>query len=263
MRRESLFFSDLQRHSKDFLKRFSEALPTYKWSRDPFNHWSRQFEYPYVAQQIDQIIQSLGTAPVRILDAGSGITFFPYYLAEKYPNASVLCCDVDDSLLYIFKVVNGSAPSRPVQFDIQDLANMTYGDGEFDVVYSISVLEHLENPARAINEAARIIRAQGFFILTFDVSTNDKTGITFSKGSVLIENLLNYFEPLTPIYLSSEFSPARLTDGVTTDFIRSFDPSLLPWRRTISHEIKRFIRSRILHNDWRDLTFCCLAFRRL
>ena len=52
------------------------------------------------------------------------------------------------------------------QYPEVDMQNMQYKDNTFDFVISDQVLEHIENPIRAINESYRILKSRGIAIHT-------------------------------------------------------------------------------------------------
>jgi len=101
---------------------------------------------------------------IRILDAGSGCTFFPYYLSYKHPNCVVHCCDYDSSLASIFGEINKRQNAK-VEFNMSDLANMGYEDNFFDIIYCISVLEHTRNYEDIIKQFRRVLKLNGRLVV--------------------------------------------------------------------------------------------------
>src|ERR1700744_2892065 len=92
------FYTEITTYSRDFLTRHAEALKGYGklWGQDPFMLWSRRWEYPFAAQKTIEYGQShppLTQQPLKIIDAGSGVTFFPYFVCDHLPQAQVICFD--------------------------------------------------------------------------------------------------------------------------------------------------------------------------
>ena len=85
------FFAMIRSAGSVFLEENSEILAPYqrRWVSDPFHQWSRQWEYPYALAQLEKRIASAQTT--RILDAGSGVTFFPYFLADRNERIEIMC----------------------------------------------------------------------------------------------------------------------------------------------------------------------------
>ena len=101
---ESSLFLSMELFSNQFLAQNKSALKIYskKWVPDPFHQWSRQYEYPFVYYYVLDYINNRQKSDIKILDAGSGMTFFPYYLASIAPNIQIFCCDYDTSHGKIF-----------------------------------------------------------------------------------------------------------------------------------------------------------------
>jgi hypothetical protein len=80
----SCLFRQMEDYSDTFLEKNAFFLNKYKkkWIFDPFHQWSRQWEYPYVFLKIKNY-STRSKSKLNILDAGSGITFFPYYINSK------------------------------------------------------------------------------------------------------------------------------------------------------------------------------------
>lgn len=58
-----------------------------------------------------------------------------------------------------------------LNFKIENATQLTYKDNTFDLVYSISVIEHIyEKYIHAINEMIRVVKSGGYVYLTFPVS---------------------------------------------------------------------------------------------
>lgn len=52
-----------------------------------------------------------------------------------------------------------------LNFKTGDLEKLPYGDGEFDLVYSAFVFEHLDDPEKVINEGIRVLKRGGKFLI--------------------------------------------------------------------------------------------------
>jgi ubiquinone/menaquinone biosynthesis C-methylase UbiE len=218
-------FKEMEFFSNNFLKNNEKVLNGYslKWVKDPFHQWSRQYEYPFVFTNIKK------KSKLNILDAGSGITFFPYYLQKTFPYSDIYCCDHDKYLQKYFNDINANENAN-ISFDICDLNNTEYPDNHFDYIYSISVLEHTNNYSDIIKEFKRILKPNGRLILTFDISLerNDNLGINNAKNIINILN--NNLSPYNEINLDSELIKNNI---LTTHYAQNNYPSTLPWKSYI------------------------------
>lgn len=85
----------------------------------------------------------------KILDLGSGKT--PYYKLFS-PKAKTFRSDID--------------PESGADFIFDANEKFPMNDSEFDIVFSMNLLEHLREPERAINEAYRVLKKGGKLYLT-------------------------------------------------------------------------------------------------
>ena len=104
-------------------KRGRPASYKYRWGADPLHHWSRQWEYPFVHEKIRTFASK--NPDFSMLDAGCGFTFFPFYLASKFEQAKIDCCDNNRVLAKVFHQRNRMNCSD-VRFSIADLKSLNY-----------------------------------------------------------------------------------------------------------------------------------------
>jgi SAM-dependent methyltransferase len=162
----------------------------YDWPLQPLYEWSRRLEYPFVIEALRK------NAGVRVLDAGSGVTFLPFFLREKF-GMQVECLDFEPSYPERMKQVCDLLEIRPpFPFHVGDLTRpLPCADESFDSVLSISVLEHLERGSRleAVARLWHLVRPGGQLVMTFDVSLSGE-----GEGIPLVE-LQPYLRSLSEI----------------------------------------------------------------
>jgi len=258
---ESGIFKEMEVFSNRFLSENHVALRSYtkKWVRDPLHQWSRQWEYPFVFNKVQQAIVSQPTP--RMLDAGSGITFFPFFLKSKFDAADVHCCDCDTMLSNIYEAINARQEKR-VKFSTSDLRALPFGEGTFHLIYCISVLEHIDDYEAIIGEFDRVLAPGGVLIVTFDVSLDGTREMEPGKAIMLMEALVKRFTPHKDISL--DFSSLVTGPGVfTTLTARDIDPALLPWKgSTFLHRVKSLIRTGRFGPWPPPLTVFCLGLTK-
>jgi SAM-dependent methyltransferase len=186
---------------------------------DALSHFSRQWEYPYAWA-------NLGDAPGRVLDAGSGITFFPFLLAAA--GFEVDCCDGAEwlGLAERFERAGSLTGCRP-RFTRCSLEQLPYAARAFDAVACISVLEHVASEREAVlGELARVLRPGGRLLLTCDVDLRRQDGLLVEDVSLILAQLHEHFRPAFPLDLRR---PAGL---LTSEVFLSAAPWRLPrpWR---------------------------------
>jgi SAM-dependent methyltransferase len=189
-------FSTLEKQQEEFLameRQFRSA--EYKWPRDPLHTWSRVWEYPYAYHHLESTRRQW-TAPSlpRAVDVGSGVTFFPFSVARL--GFHVTCTDTDPVCADDIPKAGRVMPHGPgkVEFRLSEGVNLPFQDNEVDVVFCISVLEHISNFENTISEMARILRRGGLFVLTIDLDLRGDTEIGVEKHKKLLDELHRYFE---------------------------------------------------------------------
>ncbi len=99
----------------------------------------------------------------KILDISS--PFLMSYILSKYSH--VIKTDINEEERIFIK------ENKHLSFQIQDATKLAYKNNYFDMVYSISVIEHIfNNYLAAINEMIRVVKNGGYIYLTFPVSNN-------------------------------------------------------------------------------------------
>ncbi len=250
-------FTSMETFSAEFLKRYHRELEYYrtKWVSDPLHQWSRQWEYPYVFQQIKRYgTKNSGTT---ILDAGSGITFFPFFIHKELKQAGIRCCDYDEQLEPLYSRITADR-SADLQFRHADLHRLPYEERSFDIIYCISVLEHTIDHLTILREFRRVLKPGGRLIVTFDISLDGKGDISIEQSKQLLNDLqqLFAFEAYdTPQFLAQASDPDMLT--TKSDCIPD---RLLPWGRPgLLEKMKYFIRHAALLNYPPAFSFCCVS----
>lgn len=190
--------------------------------------WSRQWEYPWALAHLPERAEGR-----RVLEAGSGYRFFTPMIARR--GYQVQACDLDGSIGPKLKRV-AREQGLAIEFSTEDLEHMSYGDGTFDFVTCISVLEHTACPPAVAREFARCLAPGGTLLLTFDVSLRGDRDIPVARARDLVRQLETDLEPLHP-FTGREW----LEDGALdrpevrdqllwTGWFRDHAPELLPWR---------------------------------
>ncbi len=137
---------------------------------------TRGWEYPWIAEQITKKIKK-GS---KILDAGCGESLFPCYLGQ-------LGYDVYGLDYFIGEYKNGYGISKKhrekyrklIKFINGNMENIPFPDNYFDVVYNISVMEHVVitnknniGHKKCLAELKRVLKPGGLILSTYDTFLN-------------------------------------------------------------------------------------------
>lgn len=259
------FYRELHRHSRKFAEQAQAAgasAKSYsrKWVEDPFLQWSRRWEYVYTAQRL------LGWAPtqpspIKVIDAGSGFTFFPFYLVQTNPGLDLDCYDNDPVAGAAVQAV-GEAIGMAPGFREEDLESLRTGDASINAVYSVSVIEHTRNPRKVIDEICRVLRPGGLFVCTFDVSFEERSPMHWSRVAGLVSHAADIFEvseDWKTIDLEQLVSSPEI---VTTSWVAATGAAALPWKQPRLVWLYDLLRGRPRSMLYRPMTFCCATFTK-
>lgn len=104
----------------------------------------------------------------KLLEVGAGRP--DVLIGFKDVGLQVFACDISP-------VSKTACESAKIPFEFVDLENgkLPYGDNEFDVVYSKSVIEHMLDPLNFVSESFRVLKPGTLIVLTPDWEANFKT----------------------------------------------------------------------------------------
>jgi SAM-dependent methyltransferase len=232
-------------------------LYSIKWVEDPFLQWSRRWEYVYVLQRLEDWWEHKPHG-LDIADAGSGFTFFPFYLQKLRPDARICCIDADPiagrAIDEAVRVL-GNGPS----FSLEDLEKLNQVSGSLDAVFSVSVIEHTGNPKQVVEEIHRVLKPGGMFVCTFDVSFETGSPMHVKQVEQLVNLLHNLFDRQDDEDISIIDSVER-PNRITTAWISRAYPDRLPWRNPRLVWLYDALRGRFRSTLYRPMTFYCGTF---
>ena len=102
----------------------------------------------------------------KILEIGCGRGDFSIYLANKYPNATVLGTDFSESAIAAAKTKIANATHGNLDFKQENAEQLTFDDQTFDLIISCETMEHVFHPQYMANEIHRVLKSGGKCILT-------------------------------------------------------------------------------------------------
>lgn len=165
----------------------------YSWSDNPLLEWSRCVEYPLVANIIKE---KLFKNDVKICDFGCGISFMPIYFSDMGFN--VTCFDiVDYSEFY-------SCASSKINHQINFTQELAVN--HFDLIYSVSVIEHTKDPDAELEKIYDSLKSGGEVILTFDIDPRGDLDLNIVKAVNFITKFQQLFNSVSSAQLDSSNS---------------------------------------------------------
>ena len=106
-------------------------------------------------------------------------------------------------------------------FKIEDLENLSQDEASVDAVYSVSVIEHTQNPRQVIDEINRVLKPGGIFVCTFDVSFEARSPMHVRHVEQLVDHINRVFDRSAdwkPVPLSRcpQTTTSSLPSGIQT-----------------------------------------------
>ena len=101
------------------------------------------------------------TDDMSILDCGFGPGTITCDIAERVPRGKVVGVDVDESQVRVARENADKRGTRNVEFRHGSAYELPFQADSFGAVFTHALLEHLSEPARAVEEFRRVLRPGG------------------------------------------------------------------------------------------------------
>lgn len=98
---------------------------------------------------------------MSLLDCGCGPGAITFGLADAVAPGRVVGADIEPAMIEQATRLAAEEGIQNVEFKVGDIYDLPFEDGEFDVVFSHSVTEHLSDPVRALRELHRVAKPGG------------------------------------------------------------------------------------------------------
>ena len=112
-----------------------------------------------VAWELERgMLEQAGLKPgMQVLDLACGPGFITNRIAELVqPEGAVTGIDLNEQLLAVAQSRQGDAATSPVRFLKGDVYDLDLPAESFDFVYARFLLQHLESPVRALEQAGKV-----------------------------------------------------------------------------------------------------------
>lgn len=173
-----------------------KALANGKFTKEVFKRIlcpmdpSRYYEFPATLKAISGYIKPNS----RILDISSP-KLLTYYLANKYQQANFVSSDIQPKELDSWKKAFGEL--KNMKLIRADARKLKFQNNSFDLVFSISVIEHVVDDKRKralgdmefVSEVGRVLKKGGIFLFTTNVA--DKADLLYKNNDIYGINDVN------------------------------------------------------------------------
>jgi 2-polyprenyl-3-methyl-5-hydroxy-6-metoxy-1,4-benzoquinol methylase len=112
---------------------------------------------------VDELVEraTITTADARVLEVGCGEGLSTMRLRRALPTSVRL--EASEFVEHLIPRARQNNPGLEVTHE--SIYELTHGDGEFDLVFLLEVLEHLDHPDRGLSELKRVTRHDGHLVL--------------------------------------------------------------------------------------------------
>jgi SAM-dependent methyltransferase len=209
-----------------------------KWPINKLHWWSRPAEYHFLLRSLD----NLNVDGMDILEFGPGCSFATHEVLTKMTVGTLSLVDNDNEVLKFWNLV-----AEENDADLFAAPNLrSFENKAFDLIYSVSVLEHVDGFKQHMNELISLLRPGGWLVLTMDIDLSD-TGDNGLNRSDLEWLILNDRLILPP--------NIRLVDIYPKDLLKPNET----WRNNLFNENLSFL-SKVKRKAYKLINF--RTFRR-
>jgi ubiquinone/menaquinone biosynthesis C-methylase UbiE len=142
---------DRQARSRDF---FAEIA-------DHWDEFRQQYEHPDIGMAT---IGAMLAADLKVLDIGTGTGALLPVFGRRI--GTVIALDSSQAMLDRARARCFREGVDSVRFCSGDVNDLPFGDGSFDVCHCAMVLHHVDRPAAAVQQMARVLRPGGHLVIT-------------------------------------------------------------------------------------------------
>lgn len=110
-------------------------------------------------------LQMLKIPPKNILDAGSGIGVYAFYLHALFPRAKVEGTDIDEDKIQFCKRFAKEIGNKNIDFRYKNIAPPHQGRKRYDLIVNIDVLEHIRQYKQVLKNFSLLLHPGGYLFI--------------------------------------------------------------------------------------------------
>lgn len=180
-----------------------------EWLNEFIQNKDKVLAYWKKYRYLDYIIKICNiTKDSKVLDVGCGISSVLHFVDGKRYGVDSLA----DEYLKLYKYPKGIKVKKGFS-EFLPFPNLY-----FDVVFCSNVLDHVTNPKKTINEISRVLKKEGYFVLTVEIFKSKIKRDPAHPNSFLLKDVLDLLKnKFTPIFEGSSdwIGLRRFVKGVT------------------------------------------------
>lgn len=119
--------------------------------------WDRRTMTQQRMAPLEAAVAGIDREPARILDLGTGTGAAAFWLAERYPGASVIGVDMAEQMVAEARAKLPSELRERVRFELADASALPFSDGEFELVVQVSAPAFFAETVRVLMPGGHLI----------------------------------------------------------------------------------------------------------
>jgi len=189
----------MEMFSDEFVRSHASVLKHYYkevWGGDLLHIMVRPWEYLYAFLRIEEALtRYTQSEEIKVMDMGSGLTFFPFWLAHSHPKVRIMALDSDSSFDPLFKSILAEEKKYEdrVYYVDDDPITTKARREKFDIIYGISSIAQMTNYQKMIQNIKDLLNPGGTFVVTFELSIDHQHEVGEERALAFICELNKQF----------------------------------------------------------------------
>lgn len=118
--------------------------------------------YLFIEESLKRISAQSGNLG-KALNLGTGEGDYDRMIAPYCDE--LIGCDINPGDIAFAKQLNADIPN--LSYQVEDALNLSFPDNHFDLIISVEVIEHVGQPERMMEEIQRVLKPNGWLIITY------------------------------------------------------------------------------------------------
>ncbi len=123
-------------------------------------------DFTEVNSAFAQRAAEFGPPNARVLDVGTGTARIPILICQRRSDWHITAIDLSSNMLKVGeKNVREAGLQQRIHLQLVDAKTLPFPDGTFDMVVSNSIVHHIPEPLRALEEMRRVLKEEGALLV--------------------------------------------------------------------------------------------------